>query len=55
MKAVAVFPGKPNSTHLAGLPEPEVDDIPGGRGVLVEALRVEKNAVKVFVEVNAHV
>ena len=40
MKAVAVFPGKPNSIHLTDLPEPEVDDILDGRGVLVEVLRV---------------
>jgi hypothetical protein len=30
MKAVAVFPGKPNSIHLTDLPEPSVDDIPDG-------------------------
>ncbi|MCA1718453.1 MAG: alcohol dehydrogenase catalytic domain-containing protein, partial [Actinobacteria bacterium] len=40
MKAVAVFPGKPDSTHLADLPEPSVDDVSDGRGVLVEVLRV---------------
>ena len=40
MKAVAVFPGKPGSLHLAALPEPKVDDVPDGRGVLVEVLRV---------------
>src|SRR5215212_8399045 len=40
MKAVAVFPGKADSVHLADLPEPSVDDIPNGRGVLVEALHV---------------
>ena len=40
MKAMAVLPGKPNSIHLADLPEPSVDDIPNGRGVLVEVLRV---------------
>src|ERR687893_1021864 len=40
MKAVAVFPGKPNSIHLADLPEPSVDEVPDGRGVLVEVLRV---------------
>ena len=40
MKAVAVFPGKPNSLHLADLPEPSVDDVPDRRGVLVEVLRV---------------
>jgi threonine dehydrogenase-like Zn-dependent dehydrogenase len=40
MKAVAVFPGKAGSIHLADLPEPKVDDPPGGRGVLIEVLRV---------------
>ena len=40
MKAVAVFPGKPDSIHLANVPEPSVEDIPNGRGVLVEVLRV---------------
>lgn len=40
MKAMAIFPGKPGSIHLADLPEPSVDDIPNGRGVLVEVLRV---------------
>jgi threonine dehydrogenase-like Zn-dependent dehydrogenase len=40
MKAIAVFPGKPNSVHLADLSKPSLDDIPGGRGVLVKVLRV---------------
>jgi glucose 1-dehydrogenase len=40
MKAIAVFPGKPSSVHLAELPEPSVHDIPNGRGVLVKVLRV---------------
>jgi threonine dehydrogenase-like Zn-dependent dehydrogenase len=40
MKAVAVFPGRPDSIHLADLPEPKAGDIPDGRGVLVEVLRV---------------
>lgn len=40
MKAVAVFPRKPDSIHIADLPEPGVDDVPDGRGVLVEVLRV---------------
>ena len=40
MKAVAVVPGKPNSMHLADLPESSVDDVPSGCGVLVEVLRV---------------
>ena len=40
MKAVAVFPGKPGSAHLTDLPEPSMQDVPGGRGVLVRILRV---------------
>ena len=40
MKAVAVFPGRPNSMHLAELRKPSVADMPGGRGVLVRVLRV---------------
>ena len=43
MKAVAVVPGNPNSSHLADLPEPIVDDILNGRGVLVEVLCVGVN------------
>jgi threonine dehydrogenase-like Zn-dependent dehydrogenase len=40
MKAIAVFPGKPNSMHLAELPKPSIGEIPDGRGVLVKVLRV---------------
>jgi len=40
MKAIAVFPRKPNSVHLAELPTPSVADVPMGRGVLVKVLRV---------------
>jgi threonine dehydrogenase-like Zn-dependent dehydrogenase len=40
MKAVAVFPRKPNSIHLTDLPMPKVEDVPNGRGVLVKVLRV---------------
>jgi len=40
MKAIAVLPGKPNSVHLTELEKPSVSDVPGGRGVLVEVLRV---------------
>jgi glucose 1-dehydrogenase len=40
MKAIAVFPGKPDSVHLAELPKPSLDDVPNGRGVLVKILRV---------------
>jgi threonine dehydrogenase-like Zn-dependent dehydrogenase len=40
MKAVAVLPGKANSVHLAELPRPKLSDVPDGRGVLVQVLRV---------------
>jgi len=40
MKAIAVHPGKAMSIHLAEVAEPSVEDVPGGRGVLVEVLRV---------------
>lgn len=40
MRAVAVFPGKPNSAHLEELPKPSVADVARGRGVLVKVLRV---------------
>jgi len=40
MKAIAVFPGKPNSIHLEDLPKPDLNEVPGGRGVLVRVLRV---------------
>ena len=40
MKAISVFPGRPNSVHLADLNKPSVDEVPNGRGVLVRVLRV---------------
>jgi threonine dehydrogenase-like Zn-dependent dehydrogenase len=40
MKAVAVFPGKPDSAHLIDMPEPSLGEVPGGRGVMVRVLRV---------------
>jgi threonine dehydrogenase-like Zn-dependent dehydrogenase len=40
LKAIAVYPGKPNSMHLEEVPEPAVSDIPDGHGVLVQVLRV---------------
>jgi glucose 1-dehydrogenase len=40
MRAVAVIPGQPDSMHLREVPRPSVDQIPGGRGVLVKVLRV---------------
>src|SRR6516164_10110605 len=39
MKAIAVYPGKPNSIHLSELPKPALSDVTGGRGVLVRLLR----------------
>jgi threonine dehydrogenase-like Zn-dependent dehydrogenase len=40
MRAIAVFPGRPRSMHLASLARPRLDDVPDGRGVLVKVLRV---------------
>jgi glucose 1-dehydrogenase len=40
MKAVAVIPGRPDSVHLREVPKPSVQEVPGGRGVLVKVLRV---------------
>ena len=40
MKAVAVFPGTPDSMHLRTMPRPTLDEIADGRGVLVKVLRV---------------
>lgn len=40
MKAVAVIPKTTNSVHLIEMDKPKVSDIPNGRGVLVEVLRV---------------
>ena len=40
MKAVAVHPGRLNSMHLREVPEPDLREVAGGRGVLVEVLRV---------------
>jgi threonine dehydrogenase-like Zn-dependent dehydrogenase len=44
MKAVAVTPGKPGSVHLADLPKPKIEDVPGGRGVLVRVLKIGVDA-----------
>jgi len=40
MKAISVFPGKPDSVHITELPKPALDQVPDGRGVLVKVLRV---------------
>src|SRR3954465_2915924 len=40
MKAISVFPGKPNSVHLAELNKPSLEEVPNGRGILVKVLRV---------------
>ncbi|MCO8125221.1 glucose 1-dehydrogenase [Stieleria sp. TO1_6] len=44
MKAVAVTPGTPNSVHLTDIPEPSLDQIPHGKGVLVKTLKVGVDA-----------
>ena len=40
MKAIAVTPKQPNTVRLVEMDKPKVADIPNGRGVLVEVLRV---------------
>src|ERR671937_462522 len=40
MRAITVTPGKPMSAELREIPRPSVEDVPGGRGVLVQILRV---------------
>jgi threonine dehydrogenase-like Zn-dependent dehydrogenase len=40
VKAIAVYPGKADTAHLADVPEPRIDAVPDGRGVLVKILRV---------------
>jgi threonine dehydrogenase-like Zn-dependent dehydrogenase len=40
MKAIAVYPGQPDSMHLEEVAMPRVEDVAGGRGVLVKVLRV---------------
>jgi len=44
MRAIAVYPGKPDSIHLADIPRPSVADVPDGRGVLARILRVGVDA-----------
>jgi threonine dehydrogenase-like Zn-dependent dehydrogenase len=40
MKAIAVTPGQLHSVHLRQVPQPKLEEVPGGRGVLVKILRV---------------
>src|SRR5215210_962461 len=40
MRAVAVYPGRPNTMHLRDVPLPSIEEVPNGRGVLVKVLRV---------------
>jgi threonine dehydrogenase-like Zn-dependent dehydrogenase len=40
MAAVAVIPGRRDSAHLVSMPVPSLEEIEGGRGVLVRVLRV---------------
>lgn len=44
MRALAVRPGIKHSAHIAELPEPRLDSIPDGRGVLVRTLQVGVDA-----------
>ncbi|MFN2568403.1 MAG: alcohol dehydrogenase catalytic domain-containing protein, partial [Candidatus Dormibacteria bacterium] len=40
MKAVAITPETPGSARLEELPEPRLDEVAGGRGVVVRVVRV---------------
>ena len=40
MKAVGITPRQPHTARLVDLPMPRLDDVPGGRGVLVRVLQV---------------
>ena len=44
MRALAVRPGIKHSAHIAELPDPKLDSIPEGRGVLVRTLQVGVDA-----------
>ncbi len=55
MKTIAVIPGRPNSIHLAELPMPRVEDVPGGRGVLVKVLRVGVDGTDKEINAASHV
>ena len=44
MRALAVRPGIKHSAHIAELPKPQLESIPGGRGVLVRTLQVGVDA-----------
>jgi threonine dehydrogenase-like Zn-dependent dehydrogenase len=44
MKAIAVFPGQKNSVHLEEIEKPSVEQIDGGKGVLVKMLKVGVDA-----------
>jgi threonine dehydrogenase-like Zn-dependent dehydrogenase len=40
MRAIAVRPGTAGSIHARNVPRPSISEVPGGRGVLVEVVRV---------------
>ena len=44
MKAIAVTPGQPNSVHAREIPEPDLNSVPGGKGVRVKVLKVGVDA-----------
>ncbi len=44
MKAIAVHPRQPNSVHLEEIEKPSVEDIPGGRGVLMKSISIGVDA-----------
>lgn len=44
MKAIAVRPGQPNSVHMRDIPEPDLNSVADGKGILVKVLKVGVDA-----------
>ncbi|MFT5527655.1 MAG: threonine dehydrogenase-like Zn-dependent dehydrogenase [Pirellulaceae bacterium] len=44
MKAIAVYPGKPNSVHLEEIEKPSLDHFRNGKGILIRVLKVGVDA-----------
>lgn len=44
MKAIAVYPRKPNSVHLEEIEKPSLDEIPDGRGILMKTISIGVDA-----------
>jgi len=54
MKALTVTPRVPTSAKLREIPQPSVDDVSGGRGVMVRVLRVAVPAAVLLAQASTH-